>query len=99
MREPSRRDLVTRSLKELRTLAWFMVVSYSGTKAALIDRIMKVWSLKVLLRNFNEPGELVKAFKDKELKEMCRTAGKWLGANKRAKAVTLLNWKMECRRK
>jgi hypothetical protein len=97
--EPNRRDLKTRTLKELQALCLVMAIPYSGTKSKRIDRIMSIWALRQALKDFNTPQEIATAFKAVELKEMCRTARLWLGGNKYSKSANLLNWRNECRAK
>ena len=98
-REPSRRDLKTRTAKELEMLCFVMAIPYSGTKNKRIDRIMAAWVLRTGLKDFNSPQEIKDAFKGRELKEMCKTARLWRGGNKYSKSASLLNWRNECRKK
>ena len=97
--EPDRRDLKTRTLKELMALCWIMAIPYSGTKLKKIERIVNIWALRKALKDFKTPQELIAAFKAKELKEMCRTAKLWLGGNKYSKSASLLNWRNTARKK
>lgn len=99
LRDPTRRDLKTRTKTELQSLCLALGIAYTGTITKLIDRILKVWELRTILKDFNNPQEIIATFKGKELKEMCRTALLWLGGNKYSKSASLLNWRNKCRKR
>lgn len=97
--EPTIKDLNTRSKTELQALCLALAIPYTGTINTLIERILKAWELRTVLKDFNTPQELVDAFKGRELIEMCKTARCWRGGTKYSKAAGLLQWRNECRRK
>lgn len=97
--EPTRANLQPRSLFELHALCRVLAIPHTGNKAKRIDRILSAWDLRKILTDVKEPSNLTESFKAKELRQMCRTAGKFHGGNKRMSACVLINWRNECRRK
>lgn len=87
------------SAQQLEALCQILGVPYSGTKQEKFNRLMVVAEIRTLLANYNTPEELTAKFKRAELSGLAKKVGALHYLSKRAIAVSLLNWRNECRRK
>jgi hypothetical protein len=88
---------------ELTDLCCLVGIPYSGTKPEKISRLLTQTDIQRRLRSYglkqgNQPTvEQIQAFantyKERELKEMCRTVGYYAPATKYAMAASLISWR------
>jgi len=85
---------------ELQGQALLLSAPGSGTRQVLAERLLEVYSLRIVLGRYgNDPDDLVKDFKRRDLYEMCKSAKLFRSGNKRLLATVLLNWRNRSRTK
>ena len=103
--EWSRQDLARLGGCELRGLCELLGIPTSGTRAAVIERLLCLGQLRSMLTEYEAPDvhqdaeRMCGVYSKCELKSMCVTAKLWKSGNKHALAIGLISWRNECRRK
>lgn len=92
-------NLLKLSSLELKAFCLLFNTTKSGTKEAVIERLLGVYKLRVILSGFDDVEILKNTYKKKVLLEFCRTAKVWRGGNKHSCAVVLINWRNSSRSK
>lgn len=95
--------------RELAELCALVGIRYSGTKPEQVERLVVQTAVQRCVRGYGlKQGEqptvaqiqaFANAYKGKELKVMCRTAGCYAGSTKYAMAASLIGWRFGCLRR
>ena len=90
-------ELPKLSLRERQALAKLLGCPSCGSKETVIVRLLAQRELRFKLARFTDnPEELAISYRRESLRDMCRDAGIWRSANKRALSAGLLNWRDRC---
>jgi hypothetical protein len=91
-------DLCLLTSDQLGSLCKLMGISSSGNKQSKILRLLDAAELRGLLSEVQQPEELTRIYKLHELRGLARRAKSYAWGNKYAVAMSLINWRNECRR-
>ncbi len=75
-----------------------MGIASSGNKQSKVQRLLDAAELRGLLSEVQQPEELTRRYKLRELRALARRAKSYAWGNKYGVAVSLINWRNECRR-